>query len=174
MYVYNVTKYDPETRGKVDEWIDMSCIGDTYDGSVFTLEEYLRVEANYVEAIERIMDYLGVKTLTVSYLERRYHNYAYRPSSRRAFDALYPIRMRDMRKKMKTGKVLTQRHIPNMLRLMLRNGLYAQLELKTDESDEEYGFKVFIGYDYMMGVHSVVDLSSLRDELLQLEMYLED
>ncbi|STO08237.1 hypothetical protein [Exiguobacterium aurantiacum] len=99
MYIYNVTKYDPETRGEVDEWTDMSCIGNTYDGTVFTLEEYLRVEANYIEAIERMMDDLGVKTLTVSYLERRFHDYAFRPSAKRAFDALYPIRMRDMRKK---------------------------------------------------------------------------
>lgn len=99
MYIYSVTKYNPDTRGKIDEWIDMSCIGDTYDGIVFTLEEYLRVEANYIEAIERMMDDLGVKTLTVSYLERRFHDYAYDPSSRRAFNALYPIRMRDMRKK---------------------------------------------------------------------------
>lgn len=99
MYIYSVTKYNPDTRGKIDEWIDMSCIGDTYDGIVFTLEEYLRVEANYIEAIERMMDDLGVKTLTVSYLERRFHDYAYHPSSRRAFNALYPIRMRDMRKK---------------------------------------------------------------------------
>ncbi len=174
MYIYNVTKYDPETRGEVDEWTDMSCIGDTYDGTVFTLEEYLRVEANYIEAIERMMDDLGVKTLTVSYLERRFHDYAFRPSAKRAFDALYPIRMRDMRKKMKTGKVLSRRHIPNMLRLMLRNGLYAELEHKAEGSDEEYTFKVFIGYDYMMGVHSVVNLSSLQDELFQLAIYLED
>lgn len=174
MYIYSVTKYNPDTRGKIDEWIDMSCIGDTYDGIVFTLKEYLRVEANYIEAIERIMDDLGVKTLTVSYLERRFHDYAYHPSSRRAFNALYPIRMRDMRKKMKTGNVLSRRHIPNMLRLMLRNGLYAELEHKAEGSDEAYMFKVFIGYDYMMGVHSAVDLSSLQDELRQLAMYLED
>ena len=75
---------------------------------------------------------------------------------------------------MKTGNVLSRRHIPNMLRLMLRNGLYAELEHKAEDSDEAYMFKVFIGYDYMMGVHSAVDLSSLQDELRQLAMYLED
>jgi len=35
------------------------------------------------------------------------------------------------------------------------------------------GFKVFFGYDYMMGVHSMDDLSSLQDELLHLDMYLD-
>ncbi len=56
---------------------------------------------------------------------------------------------------------------------MLRNALYAELESKVNESDEEYRFKVFFRYDYMMGVHSVIDLSPLRDELLRMDMYLE-
>ncbi len=172
MYMYNVTKYHPETRGKIDEWTEISDIDQTFEGVVFTLEEYLRMESNYVKAIERIMGYLGVKTLTVSYLERR--DYAYRASSKCAFNALYPIRMRDLRKKVKPGKVLSRDQIPNMLRLMLRNTLYAELEYKVNESDEEYRFKVFFGYDYMMGVHSMNDLSPLRHELLHLDMYLED
>ncbi|OGX80668.1 hypothetical protein A6395_00575 [Exiguobacterium sp. SH31] len=172
MNIYNVTKYHPETRGEIDEWTEISDINRTFDGVVFTLEEYLRVESNYVKAIERIMDYLGVKTLTVSYLERR--DYDYRPSSKRAFNTLYPIRMRDLRKKVKPGKVLSRDQIPNMLRLMFRNTLYAELEYKVNESDEQYSFKVFFGYDYMMGVHSLNDLSPLRDELLHLDMYLED
>ncbi len=171
MNIYSITKYHPETRGKIDEWTEITDILRAFDGVVFTLEEYLRVESNYVEAIERIMGYLGVKTLTVSYLERR--DYAHRPSSKSAFNALYPIRMRDLRKKVRPGKALSRDQIPNMLRLMLRNALYAELESKVNESDEEYRFKVFFGYDYMMGVHSVIDLSPLRDELLRMDMYLE-
>jgi len=171
MNSYSVTKYHPETRGEIDEWTEISDINRTFDGVVFTLEEYLRVESNYVKAIERIIGYLRVKTLTVSYLERR--DYDYRPSSERAFHELYPIRMRDLRKKVKPGKVLSRDQIPNMLRLMFRNTLYAELEYKESESDEQYSFKVFFGYDYMMGVHSMDDLSSLQDELLHLDMYLD-
>lgn len=81
--------------------------------------------------------------------------------------------MRDLRKKVKPGKVLSRDQIPNMLRLMFRNTLYAELEYKESESDEQYSFKVFFGYDYMMGVHSMDDLSSLQDELLHLDMYLD-
>lgn len=171
MNIYSVTKYHPETRGEIDEWTEISDINRTFDGVVFTLEEYLRVESNYVKAIEQIMFYLGVKTLTVSYLERR--DYDYRPFSQHAFNELYPIRMRELRKKVRPGKVLSRDQVPNMFRLMFRNTLYAELEYKENESDKPYTFKVFFGYDYMMGVHSVKDLSPLRDELLHLDMYLE-
>lgn len=171
MNIYNVTKNHPETREKIDEWTEISDINQTFDGVVFTLEEYLLVEAHYVEAIQQMMKFLGVKALTVSYLERR--DYAYRPSLKSAFNTLYPIRMRELRKKVKPGQVLSRDKIPNMLRLMLRNALYAELEYKVNGSDEEYSFKVFIGFDYMMGVHSAKDISSLRDELLRLNMYLE-
>lgn len=68
MNIYNVTKYHPETREKIDEWTEISDINQTFDGVVFTLEEYLLVEAHYVEAIQQMMKFLGVKALTVSSL----------------------------------------------------------------------------------------------------------
>ena len=50
---YRVTKYDPANRvnGEYtkDEWTSMYDVGRSYNGKVFTFEEYLKVEKSYLD-----------------------------------------------------------------------------------------------------------------------------
>ncbi len=71
---YRITKYNPIYRVNgaynKDEWTSMYDVGRTYDGKVFTFEEYLRVEKAYLDVIEQVMNELGIKTIEVRQGER--------------------------------------------------------------------------------------------------------
>lgn len=59
-----VTKYNPIYRNKdghylKDEWTEFAHIGNTYNGELFTYDEYLRIENMYVSAIEYFFNYLN-------------------------------------------------------------------------------------------------------------------
>lgn len=70
-----ITKYNPANRNSkghylVDEWLDYSCIGDTYNGHIFTYEEYESVEGKYLSVIKTAFEHSGARELNVDCLER--------------------------------------------------------------------------------------------------------
>lgn len=56
---FRISKYNPRyvINGiySRDEWTDYSDVGAVFDGSIFTMEEYLRVENNYISCISDIL-----------------------------------------------------------------------------------------------------------------------
>ena len=71
---YRVTKYDPANRvnGEYtkDEWTSMYDVGRSYNGKVFTFEEYLKVEKSYLDVIEDVLKELDIKAVEVRQGER--------------------------------------------------------------------------------------------------------
>ena len=73
MFQYRVTKYDPQFRDAggaflCDDWISFGDIGSEFEGTVLTLEAYLRVEDTYVEvalAFLREADFSCVRCVAV-------------------------------------------------------------------------------------------------------------
>lgn len=73
MYSWRVTKYNPVYRDdnghyKKDEWILVNDIGEEFDGTVLTAEEYLRVENLYVNAVLEFLECNKTDSLTVTSL----------------------------------------------------------------------------------------------------------
>ena len=66
---YRPEYYDENGAYKANEWTSISDIGKSYDGKIFTLENYLRVEQRYIAVILSIMSRMDCKYLTVEYLE---------------------------------------------------------------------------------------------------------
>lgn len=71
---YRVTKYDPANRVNgaytKDEWTSMYDVGRSYNGKVFTFQEYLKVEKSYLDVIENVLKELDIKTVEVRQGER--------------------------------------------------------------------------------------------------------
>lgn len=67
VYFWKITKYDPNL--KTDEWTAMSDVGKVYNGKIFELKEYLRVENLYLHAIQLIARHNGVSFFEISSLE---------------------------------------------------------------------------------------------------------
>ena len=55
-----ISKYNPKYRVNgayvKEEWTDYSDIGNIFDGHVFTFEDYLKMELNYLNAIYNIIN----------------------------------------------------------------------------------------------------------------------
>ena len=66
---YSPQKYDSNGIYTADEWACMWDVGKKFDGKLFTLEEYLRVEQRYVSVILSIMKAMNCKYMTIQYLE---------------------------------------------------------------------------------------------------------
>lgn len=73
MNEYRISKYNDEFRINgiytKDEWTSIGDIGKKYGDSVFTYEEYLRVEAAYLNVIRAVCKAVSIKYLTVQGIE---------------------------------------------------------------------------------------------------------
>jgi len=75
MFHWRITKYDPQYRDNrgaylKDEWTDYGDIGKTFEGKILTLEEYLKTEDAYIQAILLFMEDLNIDSLRISCLEK--------------------------------------------------------------------------------------------------------
>lgn len=70
---YRISKYDPQNRINgiypKDEWTAISDVGKTYNGTMFTQEEYDHTENNYCAFMLDILREQSINRLEISYLE---------------------------------------------------------------------------------------------------------
>lgn len=68
-----ISKYDPKYRVNgiytKEEWTDYSDIGNIFDGHMFTFEDYLRIERNYLDAIYLIINSCQMADFVIDSLE---------------------------------------------------------------------------------------------------------
>ena len=174
---YRLSKYNPAYRDAdgsytKEEWTSISDIGKTFEGVTLQLEDYMHVEDAYIASFQLIMDECHVSSLQVTYLEKRGYPLSHVDERFIHPEDLYPCKMRDFYKKVKVGTVLTGWRIEYMIRLMLRENVYAHLVYK-DTLHPNKAFKVFVGYDYLASVHTPNNLYALNGALSSNRMYLE-
>lgn len=144
---YRITKYNPIYRDSTgaymkDEWISFGQIGDSFNGKIFSLEEYIDVENKYIESIFFILDYFKTKKLKV--ITPEYNN-------RNIDNSGYNIDLIKLYK-LKPKCLDTETKIKNYIRLILRGDLWASLKLKSKKAYIEFG------YDYYMYVKTTTKL----------------
>ena len=73
MYCYKISKYNPEKfkNGiyQADEWTDYSDIGKNFGYKVLTMDEYLKIEKNYINLILKIVEQTVSSALIIEGLE---------------------------------------------------------------------------------------------------------
>lgn len=77
MKKYRISKYNPLFRDEqgrylVDEWTSFSDIGNSYDGKVFSLDEYECVENKYIQVLKAILQDKSIDKLIVKDLEKNF------------------------------------------------------------------------------------------------------
>ena len=94
MQWYRITKYDPAFRDNGiytrDEWTSISDVGKTYNGVPFSMDEYVKVESNYIACVKSIMRHLGVTAFAIRVLSRvmrKYNSVTYEVGSAKAEQA---------------------------------------------------------------------------------------
>ena len=78
IFCYKISKYNPKNYKdgayQLDEWTDFSDIGKVFESGIFTMEEYLKVEKNYIDFILKVVKekkinsfYNALKVITVHF-----------------------------------------------------------------------------------------------------------
>lgn len=141
MYCYRVTKYNPDYRDEFgaytrDDWTAISDIGEEFNKKTFKMEGYLRVENLCVDAVIRMMECVGVKSLMVIGLEKYYET-----PRITAHHEIYTERMVQLYQNISENLFVTDHDLQDLCKLVLRESLYLGLVFE----DKMY---VHFGYDY--------------------------
>lgn len=156
MKVYSITKYSDDESIKKNDWIAISDIGGTFNGVKLTSEKYKLVEDSYVNAIRMIAEYMGLESFRVKNVNKwmnlknevkQYH-----------YKELYNDYMIQLFEQLNDSSVLTLDELLVLIRLLLREDIYAIVYVP-------YRLKIFICYDYLMGVHSSKGLEGLFEKM---------
>ncbi|WKA60313.1 hypothetical protein QWY16_09480 [Planococcus shenhongbingii] len=123
-----VTKYDPKNRDAnghyilVDEWTSISDVGRSYEGQVFTMEQYRTIEEKYIQAVEVLIRKTGTTHLKLLSLENH--------SNETDLD-------------LAEGKTIPRRLVKEVVRMILQEKVWSKLVAKNQ-------FEIHFGYDYYM------------------------
>ena len=125
-YCWRVSRYSPELRipdSKWESWIDVSQVGQTFNGLLLTSEEYQRVEDAYVHAAFQFALDTSTQVFRIAYLGHQEEGYALSPDQTLLRSDLGPV-----------------------VRGNLRGSLDCGLE------GTEYGCQILFGFDLYMYV----------------------
>lgn len=152
-YQWRVTKYNPEYRDEnghftlIEEWTCPSEIGRTINGKEFTLDEYLQVEAAYINSVIQFMEDSSIDSLRILQLECDI-------SEEDKKSPLYDIEFEKL--VLKEDQRVNKNEIRLICKMVLRNFLWCNLYSKDN-------FFVHFGWDYYMYIGSDVScLSATR------------
>ncbi|MGL3067040.1 MULTISPECIES: hypothetical protein [Planococcus] len=148
-----VTKYNPQNRDAnghytlLEEWIGMSDVGKSYQGQIFTMEQYLVTEEKYIQAGEVLIQKTGVNHLKLVDLENYSHETALNLSE---------------------GKTISLSLVRELIKMILRGGVWGRLVAKNQ-------FEVHFGYDYYMYFVGESLTDDIIEELRKIDgLYVED
>ena len=164
---YEITKYENE-NGIIEEqeWIAISDIGDTFGGIVLTPEKYQETEDKYVAVIVRILEYMNIQKCRIknvvkcSLIKEQFCDVEVSQEVR----DLYNERLWNTYGNIKEGDEVDISTIEDIIRLLLREDIGCDVYVPCR-------FKLFIGYDYMTGVHLSRTLDPILKELNEIGLY---
>ena len=164
MFGYQITKYNPQYRNPLgtylkDEWTSICHVGKIYENREFTIDEYLKVEDGYIQAILLFMAFLNLESLPVTYLEKH--------RTWDSSDTPYSKSMFELYKKIKVGKQINTKEMGDAARLILRELLWCKIENKS--------MLVQFCDDYYMFIGSSKEISkSLKKKIESLGLFVEE
>ncbi len=171
MYKYSITKYNPsfkddENRYLKDDWTAISDIDKTFDGEKLTIEDYRKTEDSYIAAINLIIDYLSLPYLKVDDVIRSFSLKMFQDMIKE-YRELYTEELIECYSNVKNNDNLNKENIDVFCRLLLREDIGAKVFYPRR-------MKVFIGYDYLMGIHMSKPLEPIIPLIEEMGLYVEN
>ena len=162
---YSPQNYDSNGIYTTDEWTSMWDVDKKFDGKLFTLEEYLRVEQRYVSVILSIMKAMNCKYMTIQYLEadKEYITSSIKSSKFYNIDSelLKSLPLLEENRRIHISK------ITDIIRLSLREYIYVVLRNK------EHKLHIKFGYDYYLNVSCPLNYDTLKNIVYREGLYLD-
>ncbi|MGC6585244.1 hypothetical protein ACPV3A_09795 [Paenibacillus sp. Dod16] len=171
MNKYRISKYNPIFRGSTgryskEDWTAISDIGKTFDGQLLTVELYKSVEDNYVNTVRTIMNYLNVSHLTVSNIRKGSNEEEFEKVVTKYQPLYNNNEIRDAYYNLVDNTKLSAQEIGPVVRLLLREDIGADVYC-------ENVMRVFIGYDYLMGIHTAQPIESIVLDIERMGVFVE-
>ena len=163
---WRVTKYNPQYRNQKgvytkEEWTDVADIGKTFQGEVFTLENYLKTEKTYITAIKNFWQASNLNSLEITNLEL----YPVKNLIYEGIDLAIPDTYRKYFQQLQSQFIFFS-DIADMSRLIMRGLLWAKLEAQE-------AFYLHFGYDFYMYIGSTNDCYQAIQETTELGLFVE-
>lgn len=170
MYKYNISKYNPvfrncDGRYLKEDWTAISDIGKVFDGIELMVEDYIKIENAYIKAIEIIMDYIELSSLKVCDVRKSFEFDIFNEiiSNRKV---IYTDDILETYKCAEKIKTLNLGEVDLFCRLMLREDIGAKVFYPRK-------LKVFICYDYLMGINCSKSIEKIIPQIENLGLYVE-
>ncbi len=168
MHEYRVTKYDPSKRDgdglylDSEEWTYPDQIGQIIHGVVFSLEEYLRVEARYIRAVKRFFSASGLSHLRVTNLHQNYSSLI--ETLRERDPRLHEAAFDQLELSEDQGIALDELEL--IVKMNLRDALGCRLEIHRK-------FYIHFGWDFYMYVGSYRDCRAAIEQTEADQLFVE-
>lgn len=162
---WRITKYDPKFRDEngyytlKDEWTCPSEIGKVFEGRTFTLDDYLQVEAAYVNAVAHFMEESGLDTLRILLLSQ------WEISKEDMASILYENEFDQLN--LRVDLMVDKNEIHLICKMVLRNFIDCQLYFNDQ-------FFVNFGWDYYMYIGSTVNCLSAIENTTNDGLFVEN
>lgn len=170
MYKYNISKYNPSFRDSnwiymKEDWTAISDIGRTFDSKILTVKDYIDTEDRYIKAIQTILSFYNLPYLKVCKVRKSFEEENFKELiARRKVE--YTPDILDMYSKVEDIERLTYKDIDSFFRLLLREDIGANLSYPRK-------MKIFICYDYLMGIHCSRSLERVIPAIEALGLFVE-
>lgn len=149
-FQWRVTKYNPDFRDEngyytlIEEWTCPSEIGKNINGNEFTLDEYLQVEASYINSVIKFIEESSIDSLRILQLKCDISEE----------DKISPLYEKEFEKLvLKEDSMVNKNEIRLICKMVLRNFLGCKLYSKDN-------FFIHFGWDYYMYIGSNVNCLS--------------
>jgi len=161
----SVTKYNPVFRNdeghyKKEEWIGFFQLGKKTGGDILTYDEYVKIENRYVLAAKLFLSFNNCSDIIIMNLEKQEiddFSFYFRNDEKGLIETLNAV---------KEGGIVSGENIDNIIRLILREVIWAELFCKTDES-----VAVRFGYDFYMYFNSPKKWEILIPEIEKIGLF---
>ncbi|WIV19864.1 hypothetical protein QPK24_03750 [Paenibacillus polygoni] len=171
MYKYAITKYNPHFRDEEgrylkEDWIAISDIGKLFDGEMLTADHYMKIEDSYIQAIQMVMEYMKIPFLMVNQVARSF-SYDTFMEMNEQYRELYSKELLETYTHIKDLDELDKEQVGSFCRLVLREDMWAKVYYPRR-------MKVFIAYDYLMGIHTSKSIETIIPLIEQLGLFVEE
>lgn len=161
----SVTKYNPVFRNeeghyKREEWIGFFQVGKIIDGELLTYDEYVKAENGYVLAAKLFLTFNNCSGIKIRNLEKPEiddFSVHFQNGEKELEETLNAV---------KEGSIVPVENIDNVIRLILREVIWAELVCETDDF-----IAVRFGYDFYMYFNSPQKWEMLIPEIEQIGLF---
>ncbi|WP_133250197.1 hypothetical protein [Ruminiclostridium sufflavum] len=148
-----------------EDWTAISDIGKTFEGKILTVEDYIAIEDSYIKAIQTIFEFFNLKYLKVcdvrkSFGDDQFLDLISRRKVKYTSDTLEIYNIAESIEK------LEYKDLDLFFRLMLREDIGAKIFYPRK-------LKIFICYDYLMGIHTSRSIEKIIPEIEALGLFVE-